>query len=152
MRWTAFASPFSPWRELDRMHAEMDRLRDAGRGVRNDSYAPGFPPVNVWTAEDEAVLAAELPGLEPDKIEISVVDGTVTLSGSREPEGVRAGEGAEVAFRHRERGFGRFSRSFELPFRIESSGVDARYSNGILEVTLPRAEADRPKKVPVLAA
>ena len=144
-----FTRPFarSPWREFDRMQAEVDRLFDRTRGP-NDSYAPGFPPVNLWTAEDSVVLTAELPGIDPEKIDIAVVDDTVTLSGSRTVEEAPAG----AVIHHRERGYGEFSRSFRLPFRIDSAQVDARYANGILEVKLPKAAEDRPRKVPVLAA
>jgi HSP20 family protein len=145
-----FAYPFarSPWRDFGRMQAEVERLFDRSRGRLNDSYAPGFPAVNLWTSEDSVVLTAELPGVDPDKIDIAVVDDTVTISGSRTVED--APEGAVI--HHRERGYGEFARSFRLPFRIDSSGVDARYANGILEVKLPKAAEDRPRKVPVLTA
>lgn len=139
---------WNPWMELDRMQAEMERLFDRTLGRLNDSYAPGFPAVNLWSGEDEVVITAELPGVRPEEIDISVVDDTVTIAGSRSEE--KAPEGA--VFRHRERGHGRFSRSFRLPFRIDASDVDARYVNGVLELTLRQASEDRPRKVPVLAA
>ena len=102
----------------------------------------------VEYAQPATLHPAELPGVEPDKIEISVVDDTVTLSGSR-----NAGEVPQDAVhRYRERGYGRFSRSFRLPFRIDAANVDARCSNGILDVTLRKAEEDKPKKINVLAA
>jgi HSP20 family protein len=150
MTLTHFSHPFgrNPWREFGRMQAEVERLFDLTRARLNDSYAPGFPPVNLWSADDEVVLTAELPGVDPDKIDIAVLDDTVTLSGARVAEDVP--EGAIV--HHRERGFGEFSRSFRLPFRIDAGGVDARYTNGVLEVKLPKAAEDRPRKVPVLAA
>jgi HSP20 family protein len=139
---------WNPWRELDRMQAEVERLFGGTFGPQNDSYAPGFPAVNLWSGEDEVLIAAELPGVAPEEIDISVVDDTVTLAGSRSAE--QAPEGATVS--HRERGHGRFSRAFRLPFRIDASAVDARYANGILEVTLRKAAEDRPRKVPVLSA
>lgn len=150
MTLTHFTHPFgrNPWREFGRMQAEVERLFDHARARHNDSYAPGFPAVNLWTSEDEVVVTAELPGIDPDKIDIAVLDDTVTLSGSRAGEEVP--EGAVI--HHRERGFGEFSRSFRLPFRIDASGVDARYQNGVLEVKLPKAAEDRPRKVPVLTA
>jgi HSP20 family protein len=150
MRLTHFSHPFgaNPWREFGRVQAEMERLFDLTRTRANDSYAPGYPAVNLWTADDEVVLSAELPGIDPDKIDIAVLDDTVTLSGARAVEEVP--EGAVV--HHSERGFGEFSRSFRLPFRIDTGGVDARYANGVLEVKLPKAAEDRPLKVPVLSA
>jgi len=149
MNWSHFSGPaWSPWREIDRLQSEVERLFDRPRAAANDSYAPGYPPVNLWSGEDEVVLSAELPGVDADKIDISVVDDTVTVSGARSADEVPAG----AVFRHRERGHGRFSRGFRLPFRIDASAVDARYANGVLEVTLRRAADDRPKKVPVLSA
>lgn len=150
MTLTHFAYPFarSPWRDFGRMQAEVERLFDRTRGRMNDSYAPGFPAVNLWTSDDNVVLTAELPGVVPDKIDIAVVDDTVTISGSRTVEDAPEG----VVIHHRERGYGDFSRSFRLPFRIDAGAVDARYANGILEVKLPKAVEDRPRKVPVLAA
>jgi len=142
------APRWNPFWELDRMQAEVERLFDRTLGRQNDSYAPGFPAVNVWSGEDEVLVTAELPGVAADQIDISVVDDTVTLAGSRPAEDAPDG----ASFRQRERGHGRFSRSFRLPFRIDASAVDARYANGVLEVTLRKAAEDRPRKVPVLSA
>ncbi|MEW6271896.1 MAG: Hsp20/alpha crystallin family protein [Thermodesulfobacteriota bacterium] len=150
MNWSHLAGPlgWSPWREMDRLHAEVERLFERSRAAANDSYAPGHPPVNLWSGDDEVVISAELPGVDADKIDISVVDDTVTLSGERSANGIPEA----AVFRHRERGHGRFSRTFRLPFRIDATAVDARYANGVLEVTLPRAADDKPRKIPVLAA
>lgn len=150
MTLTHFSHPFArnPWREFGRMQAEVERLFDRSRVRLNDSYAPGFPAVNLWTAEDEVVLSAELPGVDPSKIDIAVLDDTVTLSGTRVAEDLP--EGAVI--HHRERGFGEFARTFRLPYRIDAEGVDARYVNGVLEVKLPKAAEDRPHKVPVVTA
>jgi HSP20 family protein len=147
---THFTHPFgrNPWRDFGRMQAEVERLFDRTRGRLNDSYAPSFPAVNLWTSEDEVIVTAELPGVDPDKIDIAVVDDTVTLSGTRSAED--APEGAVI--HHRERGYGEFSRSFRLPFRIDAAGVDARCANGVLEVRLPKSAEDRPRKVPVQVA
>lgn len=138
----------NPWRDFGRMQAEVERLFDRTLGRMNDSYAPGYPAVNVWTADDEAILTAELPGVDPSKIDIAVQDDTVTVSGTRAAEDLP--EGAVV--HHRERGYGDFSRSFRLPYRIDAANVDARYANGVLEVKLVKAPEDRPHKVPVLSA
>lgn len=139
-----FAPVWSPWRDFARMQREMDRL---SHNV-NDSYAPGFPAVNVFTSDDQAIVSAELPGVPADKVDISVLDDTLTLKGNRE-----ADETPEGSVWHRqERGAGEFSRSIRLPFRVEASAVDAKFDNGVLEITLPRAEADRPRKIAVHSA
>ena len=141
---TGFRAKWSPWTDLARVQEEMDRLFHSS----NDSYAPGFPSVNVWTSKEEAVLSADVPGVSADKIEISVLDDTVTLKGERS-----VAETPEDSVAHRqERGSGAFARTIRLPFRVEASAVDAKYENGVLEVRLPRAEADRPKQITVQAA
>jgi HSP20 family protein len=133
-----------PWQGLARMQAEMDRLFQ----LANDSYAPGTPPVDVWVNGDEVFVAAELPGFEANDVDISVDDDVLTLRGKRvAPD--RA-EGARP-FRQ-ERGFGEFVRSFRLPFRVDAEAVDARFANGVLEIKLPRAEADRPRRIAVQAS
>lgn len=133
-----------PWQHLARLQAEMDRWLP----LANDSYAPATPPVDVWAGEDEVLVEAALPGVEPDDVDISVEADVLTLRARRKaPE---ASEGERVY--RRERGFGEFSRRFKLPFRVESSAVDARFANGVLEVRLPRAAVDRPRRIAVHAS
>jgi HSP20 family protein len=135
----------SPWREMRRMSREMDRLlNSAQQGVER---APCYPAMNVWTNEDGAIATAELPGFDVDQIEIAVEGDTLTVSGNREPE--ETGEGAR--YHRRERGCGRFTRSFQLPFQVEGDSVEASFERGVLRVELPRAEADKPKRIEVKA-
>ena len=86
-----------------------------------------------------------MPGFDPDQINISVTGDTLTVSGNRTPEDV--GEGAR--YHRRERGCGRFTRSFQLPFQVDGVAVEAAFENGVLRIELPRAEADKPKKITV---
>ena len=104
--------------------------------------------MNIWTNEDGAVVEAKLPGVSPEDIDISVEGQTVTIAGSRAQEALEDDE----RYLRRERRFGNFSRSFELPFSIEASQVEATFKNGILNITLPQAEADKPKKIAVKSA
>ena len=130
------------WREMDRLRREMDRLFADWSPRSGWNAAPAYPAMNVWTNEDGAVVTAELPGVAPEDIDISVVNETLTITGTRQPETV---EGA--TYHRRERSQGRFTRSFELPFRIESDQVEASFERGVLHITLPRAEADKPKRI-----
>ena len=135
----------SPWGEMRRMRREMDRLMNrAWLGVET---APCYPAMNVWTNEDGAVATAELPGFNPDEINISVVGDTLTVSGNRTPEDV----GEDAKYHRRERGCGRFTRSFQLPFQVEGDAVEATFERGVLRIDLPRAEADKPTKIVVKA-
>jgi len=123
----------------------MNRLFAGLPTVFESGVAPTYPAMNVWTNDEGAIVTAELPGVKPEDLDISVAEDTLTLTGSREPEEV--GEG--VTYHRRERGFGRFSRVFQLPFQVESDQVEAVFEKGVLQISLPRAEADKPKKITV---
>jgi HSP20 family protein len=101
--------------------------------------------MNVWTNQDSVVITAELPGVNPEDIDISVMNDTLTLRGDQQVEAVQEGE----TVHRRERKCGAFNRSFQLPFPVEPGKVEASYERGILSITLPRAEADKPKKIAV---
>jgi len=108
---------------------------------------PSYPAMNVWTDQDGAVVTVELPGINPEEIEISVKNDTLALRGSRAPDEVQEGE----TYHRRERGSGSFTRSLQLPFQVASDKVAASYEKGVLSITLPRAEADKPKKITIKA-
>jgi HSP20 family protein len=133
---------WSPWQEMERLQREAGRFGMSRRG------APAFPAMNVWTSKDGAVLTAELPGVKPDDIDISVVGDTLTLSGTRQAE--ERSEG--TTYHRRERGFGKFTRSFQLPFHVDAGKVEAHFESGVLHVSLPYAEEDKPKKITVKSA
>lgn len=134
------------WGDMDRLQREMNRLfepaaRAAGRRQGD------FPAVNIWTGEDDALLTAEIPGVDPEKIEVTVKNDTVTVRGARQADEVKEGE----SYLRQERGAGTFVRSFALPFHVDGDKVTAQYRMGILQLTLPRREADKPKKIAVNA-
>ena len=136
---------WSPWREMDRLRRDMNRLfAQMPTGFAGD-VARAFPAMNVWTDEDGAVVTAELPGIAPDDIDISVVGDTLTLKGSRQPDELEEGG----TYHRRERRYGTFTRSFQLPFQVEPDQVEATFGSGVLQISLPRAEEDKPKKIAV---
>ncbi len=144
-----FGRPFgrrrSPWREVKRLQREMNRLFAT---VPTDlNTAPCFPAINVWTNEDGAVVTTELAGFAPQDIEISVVESALTLAGNRKPDVVQEGE----TWHRRERLCKKFTRSVELPFVVEVGKVEAVFEKGVLSISLPRAEADKPKKIEIKA-
>jgi HSP20 family protein len=136
------------WQEVERMQREMDRLFAGFYGRPRFQTAPSYPAMNVWTNQEGAVITAELPGVNPEDIDISVVGETLTLTGSRQPEALQEGE----KYHRRERGYGKFTRTFQLPFLVEANKVEAIFDKGILHISLPRAEADKPKKIAVKTA
>lgn len=137
----------NPWQEIDRVQREMNRLFSSLYGSSRTQGAPSFPAMNVWTNPDGAVITAELPGVNPDDIDISVVGETLTLTGSRTPQELKEGE----KYHRRERGYGKFTRTFQLPFTVEANKVEAVFNKGVLHISLPRAEADKPKKITIKA-
>lgn len=134
------------WDEMARMHRDVARLMHGFDADRR--FAPAFPAVNAWTNEDEEIVSAELPGVSPEDIEITVVDDVLTLSGER--KALAPGEDGE--YRRREWAEGKFSRSIQLAFTVDSEQVTAEYKDGILTIKLPRAETDKPRKIAVKAA
>ena len=142
-----FGSRRNAWREMERLRREMDRMLDDVPARTARYTAPRYPAMNAWTNENGAVLTAELPGCDPAALDITVVDNTLAVSGQRAPEQVDEG----ATYHRRERGCGGFNRTFQLPFTVEAGAVEATFENGVLNITLPRAEADRPKKIEIVA-
>ena len=116
----------------------------AGPTVRFGQHSPR---TNVYISDESAVLTAEVPGFDSEEIEISVLDKTLTLSGIRKSE--ETGETSRI--RRQERINGDFSRSFELPFRVDVDAIQAKIINGVLNVELPRLPEEKPKKITVNA-
>jgi HSP20 family protein len=137
----------SMWREMERLRREMNRLFDGtvSGGART---APSYPAMNVWAGEEGLIVTSEVPGVSIEDLEINVVNDTLTLSGHREPDQV----GEETRYHRRERGFGKFTRTVQLPFRCDANKVEATLTNGILRIELPRVEEEKPIKISVKAA
>lgn len=107
--------------------------------------AGGAPTFNIWADDNGAVLTSELPGVQLENLDITVSGKSITVKGTRNGEEV--GEKAHRA--RNERPAGTFERSFQLGFQVDASRVEAKLTNGVLEVTLPRAENDKPRKITV---
>jgi HSP20 family protein len=138
------------WSDLERFGLSLDPWRDFERVNRaltgwNAPASVEFPAVNVWVAENNAVVTSELPGVEPENIDISVAGKTLTIRGSRKSEELKEGE----SFHRRERWHGQFTKTLEMPFSIESGKVEAKFVKGVLNIALPRAEAEKPRKISV---
>ena len=130
-----------PFLEMQRLQQEVNKVfSGAGQSLSRE-----VPPVNAWIGEGDVIVAAELPGIDPAKADISVVGDTLTISGSRAAEALKEGE----TYHRQERDQGRFSRTIQLPFHVEAGKVEAKYERGVLTITLPRAEADKPRKITV---
>ncbi len=106
---------------------------------------PWTPAVDVYEDQENFVVQAELPGLKREDIEVSLHDGTLTISGERKPE--KRSEETEVY--RAERYVGRFQRALVLPTTVAADKVKAGYTDGVLTVTLPKIEEAKPKKIDV---
>ena len=134
----------SIWREMDQIQKEMNRLLLSS--LSNRAHNPlGFPPINIWTSEEGQIITAEMPGFNPDDIDINVSADTLTLSGERKFDS----DNEKIRFHRQERSYGKFSRKIQLPFMIDTEEVQAGFKDGILEIELARAEADKPKKISI---
>ncbi len=131
-----------PFGELDRLRRRMNRLFSATVG---QGLSGAFPPVNVWSNSEKAVVSAELPGVNKEDLDISVENDVLTIKGHREPEKLAEGE----VFRRNERGYGSFRRSVGLPFAVEPEKIKAEYKDGILRLELIRHEASKPRQIEI---
>lgn len=142
-------TPWSIFDDLESMQEGMNRVfsdRGYDRPIRRSR--PTYPLLNVWSYADGIVIDAELPGVDPKDVDVSVVGDELTLRGKVNVLEPREGE----TYHRRERPAGEFSRTLQLPFRADTGGVKANYKNGVLRLTVPRSEEERPKKVVVEAA
>jgi HSP20 family protein len=125
----------------------MERIFDTMGGLRAEGMAGVFPPINVSETDVAVFVRAELPGIKADDLEVTVEGSTLTLAGRREipvePE--------KVSSHRREREWGTFRRSLSIPAKVESGQIQARYTDGILTVELPKAAEARPKQITVQA-
>ena len=104
-----------------------------------------MPPIDVFETTDRYVVAAELPGLDRDQIELAMEDSRLTIRGRR----IETAPGVEVHYHQVERGHGAFSRTFEFADKIDVEGVTADLTDGVLKVTLPKVSPPPPRKIEV---
>ena len=104
-----------------------------------------WPPVDVAESEDSVTVKAEMPGIEPDEIELSVHDNTLTITGEKK----EATEQNEGNYYHVERRYGSFRRDVSLPGTVDAEKIEASCKEGILCVKLPKIEAAKPKRIKI---
>lgn len=138
---------WSPARELVRLSDAMDRMMEdnwarpfVGRGERESRL-----PLDVYTTPSEVVIAANVPGLKPDEVEITLENDTLSING----EFKAPMENVDYIFQ--ERPYGKFSRALTINVPVDADKVEATFENGVLTITLPKSEAARPKVIKVEA-
>jgi len=134
---------WDPFREMTQLQNRFDRLFEAVGG-RQESW---LPAVDVFDTAEAVVLKAELAGMDPDEIQIEVEDNVLTIKGERKFEE----KVDEERYYRVERRFGSFQRSLALPQGVKPDQIEAAYDDGILTVTVPKAEQEKPKRIEVQA-
>ena len=140
----AFENPFA---ELDQLRREMLRMFDtvAGNDSAREISAGVFLPMNVAQDDNNFYVRAEVPGISAKDLSISALRNRVSISGKR----VIPQENERVSYHRKERAEGEFSRTVTLPGEVVADRVEARYSDGILALTLPKAEEAKPRQIAV---
>jgi len=132
------------WREMERLRRDMDGLfSNYGRTAASATY----PLINVYDDKDNMVVTAELPGAAKEKVSITFSDGVLTIAGRQVvPSSVK-----NMSAVRRERTEGDFEKTITIPTKINQNGINASFSNGILTITLPKAEEAKPKTITIEA-
>ena len=131
-----------PFGTLLGLQNALDAFRRSDWLQSGPSASGSYPPLNIFRKGDDFTLVAELPGISSSDLDIQVKGRTVRLSGSKP---VKYPEKASI--HRRERLQGRFDRSITLPVEVDPDRAAAEYRDGILAVTLPRAERDKPRSI-----
>jgi HSP20 family protein len=128
--------------DMHRLQQQLNRFLTLGS---ISTAAHEFPPINVWTSEEGAIVRTEIAGVNPEDVDISLVNDTLTIKGERRPDSMEEGETCH----RQERGFGQFARTVKLPFSVEPDAVQADFRDGVLRIDLPRAAVEKPRKISV---
>ena len=143
---------WEPFREVSRLRREMDRLWE-------DFFGPGPRGLRPWTEEwtpavdvaetpEQVTVKAEVPGLDPKEIDISLVGDLLTIKGEKKSEREEKKENYHLV----ERSYGSFSRALRLPAAVDADKIEARYDKGVLAVTCPKKEGVKPKAITIKTA
>jgi HSP20 family protein len=141
---------FTPLDDVVSLREAMDRLFEDSFIRPNgwsESHGQLAVPVDLWQTKDAYHLRANLPGLSPDDVEINATTDTITISGEMKSSADVTNEG----WLRQERRFGKFTRAFTVPVQIDPTKVEAKFQNGVLELTLPKAEETKPRTIKINA-
>lgn len=141
---------YDPFRELRSLQEEVNRVfsssfnRSGETGLGRSSWNPS---VDIFENKDQIILEAELPGLSPDDVNISIENNVLTIHGERRFEKKDEGDN----FHRVERSYGSFTRSFTLPPTVSSENVAANFDNGVLRLELAKREEAKPRRIEIKA-
>lgn len=139
---------WQPFNGLDRMHSRINQLFDEAfdhsseYSSASDSW---YPPVDILESRDAYLIRAEMPGMKKEDINVEFADGALTLSGERKFDELAAG----VEYHRNERRSGKFMRGFHLPRKIKQDDLKATFTDGILEIHIPKSDEAKPKQIAI---
>ena len=139
-------SPFALHRDVDDLFGRFFGNAWRQLGVDDgDSTPTWWPAVESYAQNGTLCLRVALPGVDPKDVDVSVTDGTLTIGGSRKA----AHEGVEGSYFQREFGYGSFERSFTIPDGVDAGQVNAKWANGMLEISMPAPQLAAPKRIEI---
>lgn len=144
-RWHKPNLTLDPFEQLSHLRNEVTRLFDSPFATLGQGFNAWSPAVDLYEDKDNVIVKAELSGMKKEDIDVSLHEGTLTISGERKSE--REEKNGETY--RSERFCGRFQRSVLLPASVQGDKVNASYKDGILTITLPKAEEAKPKQIEI---
>lgn len=147
IRYQTRTAQLHPFVQLAAVTGEVGRLLDPPFFGRFNRVAPvGWTPAfDLYENQDKLTVRAEVPGLKKDQIKLVLKDDVLTVSGERRPDA----DSESAKYVRRERAFGSFERTVTLPFPVNHSGIAAKFEDGVLTITLPKAEEAKPRQIAV---
>lgn len=147
IRWRPLRD-ITPWSPSTDLVSEFDQMFDRflnGGGLADGASSTWLPATDIVEHENEYTVQLEMPGVKKDDVKITVTDDVLTVRGEKKFEK----ETKDKNFHRMERTYGSFQRSFTLPTSVHSGNIAASYDDGILTITLPKAEEAKPKEIEV---
>jgi HSP20 family protein len=145
VRWDPFGEMVSLRQAMDELFENALIGTSAPRGSSMQPTSGGSLPLDVTENENSYVVTASIPGIDPNDLDISVLDNTLTIKGEVKAET----EDKNTRYHVRERRWGAFSRSVALPMAVKADAVQAEYTQGVLKLTLPKTEEVKPRRIQI---
>jgi HSP20 family protein len=136
---------YEPWSLLNQLQRELLSSQDENASEGSIATAEWVPAVDIKEENDKFVILADIPGVKPEDIEVSMEGGVLTVKGTKDSEVKTEKEG----YKRVERTFGSFYRRFSLPDSANDEAINAKCKNGVLEIIIPKREAVKPKRINV---
>jgi HSP20 family protein len=136
---------YEPWGILNQLQKELERAYEGDANEGSVATAEWAPAVDIKEEADRFVLHADIPGVKPEDINVSMENDVLTIHGEKKTEA----ETEKKGYKRIERTYGSFYRRFTLPDTADAEAISAKSNNGVLEIVIPKRESVKPKKITV---